>query len=314
MKKNYFLAILFSFAMISVSAQFTDDMESYVDGQPISGGHWTDWGCGGGVGCAIISTSAQAHGGILSGVIGGDGTTDAVLDLGNKIFGEWGLECYMYIPVDKTGYYNIQGTVPIGAGEWVIGNIFFNDGDNNVGPGNGYIDWSTADPLDDTHYTYPEGQWFGVILNVDISAGIGAATMQMYVDGVEIVPDGTPFADGIGTPPTSLGGLDLWSNSPDQEHYYDDFTYQDSFINPGGVEDFGSKGFSAYPNPVSDILNLKANEDISSVSISNILGQVVYSANVGSLSSTVDMSSYSSGTYFVTVQIGDTTGTIKVLR
>jgi hypothetical protein len=32
------------------------------------------------------------------------------------------------------------------------------------------------------------------------------------------------------------------------------------------------------------------------------------------MNSTVDMSSYSSGTYFVTVQIGDTEGTVKVLR
>ena len=35
MKKNYFLAALFAFALTSVSAQFTDDMESYTPGQTV---------------------------------------------------------------------------------------------------------------------------------------------------------------------------------------------------------------------------------------------------------------------------------------
>jgi len=81
-----------------------------------------------------------------------------------------------------------------------------------------------------------------------------------------------------------------------------------------GVEDLKAKGFSAYPNPVTDILNLRANEDISSVSISNILGQIIYQANVDSMNFTVDMSSFSGGTYFVIVQIGDTIRTVKIIK
>ncbi|MDA9341956.1 hypothetical protein N9Q84_03150 [Flavobacteriaceae bacterium] len=49
-------------------------------------------------------------------------TVKTVLDLGNKIFGEWGLEFWMLVPNDKEGYFNLQGTVPIGSGEWVVGN------------------------------------------------------------------------------------------------------------------------------------------------------------------------------------------------
>ena len=69
-----------------------------------------------------MSSDAQARSGAKSGYIPGDGTTDAVLDLGNKIFGEWGLEFWMLVPNDKEGYFNLQGTVPIGSGEWVVGN------------------------------------------------------------------------------------------------------------------------------------------------------------------------------------------------
>ncbi len=68
-------------------------------------------------------------------LVGGDGV-DPVLDLGNKIFGQWGLEFWMYIPTDKEAYMNIQGQTPIGSGEWVIGNWFFNQDGANPGVGN----------------------------------------------------------------------------------------------------------------------------------------------------------------------------------
>lgn len=311
MKKNYFLAALLSFAMISMNAQFTDDMESYTDGQPISGAWWTDWGCGGGVGCAIISSSAQAHDGSLSGVIGGDGTTDAVLDMGNKIFGQWGLDMWVYIPAGKTGYYNYQGTVPIGAGEWIVGNLFFNDGDFNNGPGTGYIDYSCADQSAHVYYDYPEDTWFRIVTNVDISLGIGAATWQLNIDGVDVAPEGTPFADCALTYPTSLGGLDLWSNSPDQEMYFDSFVYQDSFITLGN-NDIEAKGFrSAMSNGT---LTLRAQENINSVAIYNMLGQQVYNSNVNSMNSTIDMSNMANGTYIVKVNINGTEGSVKVIR
>ena len=312
MKKNYFLAVLLTFAMVSVNAQFTDDMESYTDGAPISGGWWTDWGCGGGVGCAILGSSAQAHGGSLSGYVPNDTTTDAVLDLGNKIFGTWGLGFWAYVPSGNEGYYNLQGTVPIGAGEWIVGNIYFNR--DNVNPGMGEIDDSA---LGSVTFSFPHDQWFWVAMNVDISAGIGASTWEYGVDGNVVIPAGTAFTDNAGTYPTSLGGLDLFSINANHHMYYDDFVYQDSFVDvvpPLGVNDLAAKGFAAYPNPVSNILNLKANETITSVAIFNILGQEVYNAKVNAVSSTVDMSSYASGAYFVKVNVSGTEGIVKVVK
>lgn len=53
MKKYYFLAILFAFAIVSVNInaqEIYDDMESYTIGQPIYQDHWTDWNCGGSLG------------------------------------------------------------------------------------------------------------------------------------------------------------------------------------------------------------------------------------------------------------------------
>jgi hypothetical protein len=216
-------------------SEIQDNFESYTDGQPIytidEGGHWTDWGCGGGPGCALMASSAQARSGNLSGFIPSDGSTDAVLDLGNKIFGQWGLEFWMYIPAGKTAYYNLQGTVPIGAGEWIVGNIFFNqDGAN---PGGGSID-DTA--LGVVEFTYPEGQWFPVVMNFDLSLGMAAATWQFNINGNDVLPAGTPFTSADGTTATSVGGIDFFSIDTNNELYIDDLCYGEGFIGPNDPE------------------------------------------------------------------------------
>jgi hypothetical protein len=306
MKKNYFLLAIFSLIMVSMTAQtgFQDDMESYSEGEPIFVDWWTDWGCGGGVGCAILSTSAQAQGGSLSGLIPDDGTTDAVLDLGNKIFGQWGLEFWMYIPAGKTGYFNMQGTVPIGSGEWVVGNILFNAG--AATPGFGNIDDSA---LGNVEFSYPEDQWFQVLMNFDVSLGIGAATWQFAIDGVDVLPAGTPYTSADGTTATSVGGIDFFSIDSNNEYFIDTLLYQEGLL---GTESFDSKGFrSAMSN---GNLTLRAQENINSVSVYNMLGQQVYNANVNAMQSTVDMSNLSNGTYIVKVNINGTEGSVKVIR
>ena len=311
MKKNYFFIALVAFAFSSVNAQFVDDMESYTVGSPISGGWWTDWGCGGGAGCAIVSSDTHANDGSKSGIIPSDGTTDAVLDLGNKIFGSWGLEFYMYVPSGKEGYFNLQGVVPIGSGEWIVGNIFFNQDTTN--PGVGSIDDAVGAPVT---FNFPHDQWFRIVMNFDINAGIGASQWAMSVDNTIVIPEWTPFTDAGGTYPTSLGGIDFFSISANNEYWLDSFDYGDSFKDLTGVgfSDFAQKGFSAYPNPVNDKLNIQANERINSVVIYNVLGQQVYSANVDALQSSIDMSRMASGAYFVKVNVNGTEGTVKVIK
>ncbi len=312
--KNYILlgiALILSF--FTVNAQFQDDMESYTDGQPISGAHWTDWNCGGGPGCAIMSSSVQAQSGTLSGLIPDDGTTDAVLDLGNKIFDVWCLEFWMYVPSNKEAYWNLQGTVPIGSGEWIVGNIHFNQ--DLANPGVGLIDDAVGAPIS---FNFPHDEWFSVRMAWDISVGISLATWLMVVANEWVIPPGTPFTDAAGTVPTSLGGIDFFSINTNNFYYLDSFNYinpisgQSCF--PLSTEEFKSKEFKAYPNPVEDDLTLRANEEISSITITNILGQIIYTQKINALSSTIDMSSFAKGTYFIKVIIGDTIGIVKVIK
>jgi hypothetical protein len=307
MKKHYFLVALFAMALTTVNAQFVDDMESYTVGAPIDGDWWTNWGCGGAPGCALMSSDAEAHTGSKSGFVPDDGTTDAVLDLGNKIFGAWDLVFYMFVPSGQEAYWNLQGTVPIGGGEWIMGNFFFNQALGN--PGVGSIDNS---PLGPVTFTFPHNTWFEVHLNVNIDFGISLASCSLDIDGNNVLPVGTPFTDSVGTIPTALGGIDFFSISADNIYWVDSFEFVDE--NAVGTQDFASKGFSVYPNPVNNILNLQAKESISNVAIYNVLGQEVYNAKVNAMTSQVDMSQMASGAYFVKVNINGTEGTIKVIK
>lgn len=80
------------------------------------------------------------------------------------------------------------------------------------------------------------------------------------------------------------------------------------------VEENSLLDFYIYPNPVNQILNIKAEETIYSVSIANILGQEIYSSNVEAIDTTIDLSSYAMGTYFVKVQFDESIITEKIIK
>ncbi len=74
------------------------------------------------------------------------------------------------------------------------------------------------------------------------------------------------------------------------------------------------EGFSYYPNPVSNVLNVKAQNSISNVAVYNMLGQEVLRTAPNTVASEVNMSNLQTGAYFVKVTIGDTTKTIRVIK
>lgn len=81
-----------------------------------------------------------------------------------------------------------------------------------------------------------------------------------------------------------------------------------------GVEELEGKGFSAYPNPVQNVLNMSANENITSVSVYNMLGQEVYNNSINASNYTIDTSNFANGTYIVEVTIGAAVGSIKIVK
>mmetsp|Transcript_32717 Transcript_32717/g.80143 ORF Transcript_32717/g.80143 Transcript_32717/m.80143 type:complete len:302 (+) Transcript_32717:70-975(+) len=294
---------------------FTDTHEQYAVGEAVCGTDvatdwWIDW-IGDCSSAGEISDTTASEGTKSYWVRPSDGgatdLVDPVLNLGNKIFGEWYLRFFYYVPTDMQGYMNIQGLTPIAGGEWVVGNIYFNQ--DGLDPGAGVIDNSA---LGAVSFTYPEGEWFAIEMSWDITAGITNATWSMDVAGVNVIPEGTAFEDAGGVDPTGLGGLNFYSLNMETSYYIDDIIYSDQPI--AGVEDLRAAGIAIYPNPVQDRLNIQAQEAISNIAVYNVLGQQVYASNVNALSTTIDMSQMASGAYFVQVEIAGTTYTDKIIK
>jgi len=84
------------------------------------------------------------------------------------------------------------------------------------------------------------------------------------------------------------------------------------------VKDYQMAGLSVYPNPVTDKLTIDTGSFTSAtatVSVYDITGKMLYNAEQAATGNIqVDMASYNSGLYFVTVSAGNKTLTQKVIK
>ncbi len=81
-----------------------------------------------------------------------------------------------------------------------------------------------------------------------------------------------------------------------------------------GTADFELKNVVAYPNPVKDILNISLEQNITAVSLYNVLGQEIQKRFYSSKEITIDLSSLVAGTYYVKVTSDNAIKTLKVVK
>ncbi|MGB0981343.1 MAG: T9SS type A sorting domain-containing protein [Winogradskyella sp.] len=73
--------------------------------------------------------------------------------------------------------------------------------------------------------------------------------------------------------------------------------------------------FTAYPNPTSDVLNIKTSKDIESVNVLNLLGKSVATFKGNEIyNNSINLSGLSNGLYLVKISTGDTSQTIRVTK
>ena len=108
--------------------------------------------------------------------------------------------------------------------------------------------------------------------------------------------------------------------------YYINVAYPGSTDQPEGIFDLDitsstlsideivAKGFYYYPNPVENVLKLSANESIEHISLYSILGREIKRSTNSDLTAEMDLSNLASGTYFVRVDIGDSSGSFKIIK
>ena len=81
-----------------------------------------------------------------------------------------------------------------------------------------------------------------------------------------------------------------------------------------GLADTTIEGFTFYPNPSLDVINLNATENIETVAIYNLLGQKVLDQIINATSSQLDVANLETGAYFMEVSAGAKTAWHKVIK
>jgi len=80
------------------------------------------------------------------------------------------------------------------------------------------------------------------------------------------------------------------------------------------TEQLTESGFIYYPNPVNNLLNLRATKAISHINVYNAIGQRVLSQKPGNLFTRLEMSTLADGVYIVQVKTGELFENIKIVK
>lgn len=77
---------------------------------------------------------------------------------------------------------------------------------------------------------------------------------------------------------------------------------------------FEINGFSYYPNPVENTLNINSDSIIDSVTVYNVLGQLILTKRMDTSNAKLDLSTLKSGSYFVKIVKGDKVNSFKIIK
>ena len=105
-----------------------------------------------------------------------------------------------------------------------------------------------------------------------------------------------------------IGHYTKWSDKPEGP-----FTIEITSV-ASAISDNTIDGFSYYPNPVNNSLNLSAQNDIQNIMIFDMTGKEVMNITPNTMDTQVDMSRLNSGMYFVKVRINDQLTAFKVVK
>ncbi|MBK8600511.1 MAG: Ig-like domain-containing protein [Flavobacterium sp.] len=78
--------------------------------------------------------------------------------------------------------------------------------------------------------------------------------------------------------------------------------------------DFQEETIEYFPNPISDVLNLKFSQVIKNIQIVNVLGQEVFSSDYNDKDLQINLSHLNSGTYIVKAMVTNSVRTFKIVK
>ncbi len=143
-----------------------------------------------------------------------------------------------------------------------------------------------------------------------VNPGQGSTGINALLDGYKLQVNSPALASGIVI--STNGGKDFWQNTVNSITAPNRGAYQGVGILSN--ENWESNSLKVFPNPVTGILNISYNQEISNVKVTNTLGQELLNKEVRTETTSVDFSNFNIGTYFVQITLGNGTKTMKVIK
>ncbi|SNR80078.1 family 16 glycosylhydrolase [Dokdonia pacifica] len=247
------------------------------------------------------------------------------------------------------GYVEIRAKLPIGIGTWPA---MWTLGQNITEPGgywyetNGEVSWPACGEIDIMEHWGTNQNYVQSAMHTPSSFGdtvnkggqtIATASSAFHIYGLEWTPDRMVFSvDGtthyIYEP--SVQNANTWPFDAPQylllnvailPEILDSFTesaleidYVRVFQDPtlSITEEAITTRIQLSPNPVRDTLSLQVAPTIigAKATVYSMTGQKVYTATIESGNTLVDVSGYTKGVYFVTIETGQTSVTRRVIK
>lgn len=247
---------------------------------------------------------------------------------------EWRLEVTCTLS-SETAYSEIATFTTIETSLYCIPTLDCSDGDNIVNvtfqeidnttdcSAGGYGDYTSMAATVEAGSTYPISVTVGdgwdvesasVWIDFDNSGSfdeneffyIGTGSGETLTENIAIPADAADGNYRMRVRVAAVPDTDAtWDMSCDEDQGYgetEDYTVTVDGV--AGINDYTSSNFTYFPNPMENELNITSNKNIESISVYNLLGQVVMN-NVNFAAGKVDVSSLSTGTFLFRVTFED---------
>ena len=162
--------------------------------------------------------------------------------------------------------------------------------------------------------TRPDSQWvnrYDIVVYSDVDGS------ELGVLATDFIPafDGATYSHDLSTFEGQAVRIGFYDKSiADNQDTYRIDDFKVASYTSLGIEEVSILQFTYFPNPVNDLLTIKAQRSVEEIIVYNMLGQVVKRQAPNTRECTVDLSGMQTGAYFVQVSIDNTVETVRVLK
>lgn len=287
----------------------SENFDNYISGNTITSSNpvlWETWSGG----------SGTIQDALITDVLSSSSSNS--MNVHNNAPAQWFNDVVMVFPsVYTTGIYELRMKIfiPSGSGanfnagsQWSTNGPGYEIGPRVVFNGDGSGNFQFVPFF--MSFTYSQDEWTDISLMVNLDVG----NYALFINSNLVWTD--PWS-----PLNGFGAINIWANAysdvyattPVTSNFYVDDIELLDWTNLG-VEEYNISNVSVYPNPALNSFTIEGLNKPYDLSISNSIGQVLYTENsISDTSKKIDVSSFESGLIFIRIESEGSYITKKVI-